>query len=57
MCRCFLDRTRADPLNEVADRLAVAARRCHDANVSPEVASTIANNIVASLKNPLPETA
>ncbi|SUE15761.1 ribonuclease H [Rhodococcus gordoniae] len=45
------------PLNEVADRLAVAARRCHDANVSPEVASTIANNIVASMKNPLPETA
>lgn len=45
------------PLNEVADRLAVAARRCHDANVSPEVTSEIASNIVASLKNSLPETA
>lgn len=45
------------PLNEVADRLAVAARRCHEANVSPEVASAIAGNIVASLRNTLPETA
>lgn len=44
-------------LNEVADRLAVTARRCHEANVSPEVASTIARNIVASLEDTLPETA
>ena len=45
------------PLNEVADRLAVAARRCHDASVSPEVTAAIAGNIVESLKSEMPETA
>ncbi|NLV78206.1 MAG: hypothetical protein GXY65_02465 [Rhodococcus sp.] len=37
------------PLNEAAHRLAVAARRCHDANVSPAVAAEISDNIAASL--------
>ncbi|MFI6398761.1 ribonuclease HI [Rhodococcus coprophilus] len=37
------------PLNEAAHRLAVAARRCYDAKVSPAVAAEIARNIVASL--------
>lgn len=37
------------PLNEAAHRLAVAARRCYDANASHAVAEEIARNIVASL--------
>lgn len=40
------------PLNEAAHRLAVAARRCHNAKVSPAVATKIANNIAASIDEP-----
>lgn len=40
------------PLNEVADRLAVAARRAHEAQVPSAARQTIATNIVASLLTP-----
>ncbi|MGV9736719.1 ribonuclease H family protein [Rhodococcus aetherivorans] len=40
------------PLNEVADRLAVAARRAHEAQLPSAARQTIAENIVASLSTP-----
>ena len=45
------------PLNEAAHRLAVAARRCHEANVSPDVAAAIANDIATSLHEEHPHSA
>ncbi|MGV9747047.1 RNase H family protein [Rhodococcus zopfii] len=44
-------------LNEAAHRLAVAARRCYEANVSPNVAAAIADNIVESLREDHPHSA
>lgn len=38
------------PLNEIADRLAVAARRNHEANVDADTRRAIADNIVAPLR-------
>ncbi|MGW0018055.1 hypothetical protein ACWDUD_06985 [Rhodococcus sp. NPDC003382] len=45
-----IDRFRDRDLHILTDSLlAVAARRCHEANVSPDVAAAIADNIVESL--------